>query len=518
MTHIGSKAALLLFIALNCTMSLGQQTSLSGVVRDREDKSPIRGAEVKVGAKVEGVTGVDGKYVVSNLPRRAKVEVTYTKQGYGARTEQIMLKDERIQEDVALFKNTADTVYWSNWSENLRKEVQAQGSGSQSQSEQYTRQWKEVEEAGLTDDAKKAAAQQLITVFPSQSDVPTGLQAYAIEGLRKEAIHTRDQEVNAQIQTNQANRAQIVANRDDVAANKQEIKAYQHLTPNGDKVRINGTITGRTGETLTVKSVDAGTVIVALNDDTKVQQPKGLGLSKRQMSATVLIPGLKVSVEGVGDAQSRVVAKTINFSSEDLEMAEAVQAGLTPTKHAVATNAQNIAANKQATKTNAQEIAANQVQTAANMQSIANNQEQTAANLQDILATTKRFSELSEYDTKGDAVVNFAVGSSAISASDKATLKQLAQTAVGLTGYIIQVKGFADTSGNATMNQKLSMDRAQEVIAYLVQDCKVPVRHIVAPGAMGTVDPSAPNETSQGRAENRRVEVKVLVNRGLSGQ
>jgi OOP family OmpA-OmpF porin len=285
---------------------------------------------------------------------------------------------------------------------------------------------------------------------------------------------------------------------------------------NGEKVKVQGLITGRTGESMTIKTTDGSAVTVVLNDDTKVQQPKGLGLRKKQMSATVLVPGLKVSVDGVGDAQSHVVAKSINFSSDDLEMAEMIQAGLTPTKQAVATNQQNIAANKQATETNAQGIAANQVQTAANKQQIANNQEQIDANQQEIQATTKRFSELSEYDTKGDAVVNFAVGSSVISASDKAALKQLAQSATGLTGYIIQVKGFADTSGNAAMNQQLSMDRAQEVIAFLLQDCNVPVRHILAPGAMGTADPTAPNETASGRAENRRVEVKVLVNKGLS--
>jgi OOP family OmpA-OmpF porin len=289
-----------------------------------------------------------------------------------------------------------------------------------------------------------------------------------------------------------------------------------YAASNGEKTKVQGVITGRSGETLTINS--AGTsVVVVLNDDTKVQQPKGLGLRKKQMSATILIPGLKVSVDGVGDAQSRVVAKSITFSSDDLEMAEAIQAGLTPTKHAVATNAQNIQANKQATETNAQGIAANQVQTAANKQQIAANQEQIDANQQDIQQNSKRFSELSEYDTKGDAVVNFAIGSAVISAKDKATLKQLAQTATGLTGYLIQVKGFADSSGNAAMNQKLSMDRAQEVIAFLLQDCNVPVRHIVAPGAMGTVDPAAPNETAQGRAENRRVEVKVLVNKGLAG-
>jgi len=94
----------------------------------------------------------------------------------------------------------------------------------------------------------------------------------------------------------------------------------------------------------------------------------------------------------------------------------------------------------------------------------------------------------------------------------------LAKDAVGTTGYIISVKGFADSSGQAAMNQQLSMDRAQAVIAYLIQVGKVPVRHIIAPGAMGTADPAASNETSSGRAENRRVEVKVLVNKGLAGQ
>jgi OOP family OmpA-OmpF porin len=286
---------------------------------------------------------------------------------------------------------------------------------------------------------------------------------------------------------------------------------------NGEKAKVKGVIATRTGETLAL-ATDSGNVTVVLTDDTKVQQPKGLGLRKKQMSVTVLVPGLRITADGVGDAQSRVVAKTITFDADDLQMAEAIQAGLTPTKQAVQANAGNIAANKQATQanqqaiqTNSQDIAANQAATSANQQSIAANQQQ-------IEATTKRFSELSEYDTKADISVNFAVGKSVISASDKAALAKLAHDAVNLTGYIIDVKGFADSSGAAAMNQKLSMDRAQAVIAYLIQDCNVPVRHVIAPGAMGTADPAAPNETASGRAENRRVEVKVLVNKGLAGQ
>jgi OmpA-OmpF porin, OOP family len=261
------------------------------------------------------------------------------------------------------------------------------------------------------------------------------------------------------------------------------------------KVKVRGLITGRTGETLTVKS-DEGNVTVVLTDDTKVQKPKGLGLRKTQMSFTALIPGLKISVDGVRDEQGRVVANTITFSGDDLKTAETIQAGLTPTQQAVGVNQQNIETNK--------------VQIAANREKIASNE-------QEIADVSKRFSDLTEYDTKGEAAVYFKSGSKTISAKDKTALMDLAHNAVNLTGYIIQVKGYADSSGDAAMNQKLSMDRAQEVIAFLIQNCNVPVRHIVAPGAMGTANPAAPNETAQGRSENRRVEIKVLVNRGLAG-
>jgi hypothetical protein len=90
---------------------------------------------------------------------------------------------------------------------------------------------------------------------------------------------------------------------------------------NGEKAKVKGVITTRTGETL-VLTTDAGNVTVVLNDDTKVQQPKGLGLRKKQMSVTVLVPGLRITADGVGDAQNRVVAKSITFDADDLQMAE----------------------------------------------------------------------------------------------------------------------------------------------------------------------------------------------------
>jgi OmpA-OmpF porin, OOP family len=281
----------------------------------------------------------------------------------------------------------------------------------------------------------------------------------------------------------------------------------------GDKTKIKGLITARTGDTIVLKTTD-GSVTVTLDDDTKVQQPKGLGVRKTQMSAAVLIPGLKVSVDGTSQDATHVLAKTITFDKDDLQTAEMIQAGLNPTEQKVATNQQNISENKQNIDANQQNIEANKQGIDANQQNIAANKTSIDANAAE---TSKRFSDLSEYDTKDQLDVRFASGSTKISAGDQAALNKLAHNAVNLKGYIIQVKGFADSSGNAAMNQKLSMERAQGVIAYLIQSCNVPVRHIVAPGAMGEVAPVASNETKSGRSENRRVEVKVLLNKGLSG-
>jgi OOP family OmpA-OmpF porin len=283
----------------------------------------------------------------------------------------------------------------------------------------------------------------------------------------------------------------------------------------GEKTKVKGLITARTGDTIMLKTTDGSSVTVTLDDDTKVQQPKGLvGVRKKQMSAAALIPGLKISVEGTSQGADRVLAKSITFDKDDLQTAEMIQAGLNPTEQRVTASEQNIATNQQNIAANQQNIEANKQATAANQQNIAANKASIDANA---VETSKRFSELSEYDTKDQTDVRFASGSAVISAADQEALKKLAHNAVNLTGYIIQVKGFADSSGNAAMNQKLSMERAQNVIAFLLQNCNVPVRHIIAPGAMGEAAPVAPNETAAGRAENRRVEVKVLINKGLAG-
>jgi outer membrane protein OmpA-like peptidoglycan-associated protein len=285
----------------------------------------------------------------------------------------------------------------------------------------------------------------------------------------------------------------------------------------GDEAKVKGMIISRAGETMVVQSSEGKTTVV-LDDATRTKDNTGLfGLDRKELSHVVLIPGLKVSVEGVSDGQGQIAAKTITVDGDDLETAEMIQAGLHPTAEQVATNVQTLATQHEKIETNKVQLAANKEYIETNKQNIAANKQQIDRNIQDIQENTDRFMALSEYDVKGEATVKFKVGSSQISAKDEEQLKQLAQTATGFKGYIVEVTGYADATGNAKMNTKLSEDRAKAVITYMVQQGSVPVRRIVAPGAMGEYGAAAPNETAAGRAENRRVEVKVLVNKGIAG-
>jgi len=284
-----------------------------------------------------------------------------------------------------------------------------------------------------------------------------------------------------------------------------------------DKAEVKGMITARTGETLIVKSAN-GTTTVVLTDYTKTKDDKGLfGLDKQFMSNVVLVPGLKVDIDGATDDQGRIVAKTITVDGDDLETAQMIESGLQPTAEQVAANVQTLDAHRGQLAGHDLQLASHTENIESNKQSTVANKQKIEQNMKDIEENTQRFMALSEYDVKGEATVKFAVGSSKISAKDQEEIKALAQTAKGLTGYIVEVMGYADTTGAAAMNTKLSEERAKGVVTYLVQQGNVPVRHIVAPGAMGEYGAKAPNETKAGRAENRRVEIKLLVNKGIAG-
>jgi OmpA-OmpF porin, OOP family len=277
-----------------------------------------------------------------------------------------------------------------------------------------------------------------------------------------------------------------------------------------DKVKGKGVITLRSGNTLTVETDEDAAVTVMVTPDTKVQHPIGLGARKKQVGQEVLIPGLRLKFEGTGD-QNQVTAETITFDRDDLSLAKVIQAGLNPTAQQQAQNMQTYETNRQATEA---ELAAHRQEIEASKQRIAANEQ----GIQEVAqATQKRFAELTDWVVKGQATVHFEIGDSTISAEHQKEIAALAQDALKYKGYVIEVKGFADSTGRAADNQQLSKDRAQAVVAYLLQECQVPVKNIVAPGAMSETHPVASNETTSGRAENRRVELKILVNKGVAG-
>ena len=283
----------------------------------------------------------------------------------------------------------------------------------------------------------------------------------------------------------------------------------------GDEVE--GMIISRGGDALMV-SGPSGRTTVLLSANTRVKDDKGLfGLDKQEMADTVLIPGLKIRVEGSPDSLGQFRAQTITVDGDDLEASQMIEAGLHPTAEQVATNVVAIENNKKGIATNQQNIATNEQNIGANKQAIATHSQKIEKNIKDIQENTDRFDRLDDYGVKGEATVKFKVASSILSKEDKEQLKKLAETAAGLQGYIVEVKGFADSTGRAAMNEKLSEDRAKAVVGYLMRECNVPVWRIVAPGAMGEFQPAASNESASGREENRRVEVKILVNKGVAG-
>jgi len=259
------------------------------------------------------------------------------------------------------------------------------------------------------------------------------------------------------------------------------------------KSEVSGLITTRDGDTLTIQSNKGENVIVNISDATKVEQPKGV-FRHENMGQTVLIPGLEVKVKGVAAENGQINAEQIRFSAESLKRSRQIQAGMTMTN-------QQVASNTQAHQKNAQGIAANQ--------------QTGAANQADIEAANKRFEDLTEWDTKDSATMNFPTGSAELTDEGKAALKKLSEESKSVKGYLIEVKGFASTSGDAKKNQDLSDDRADAVVAYLHQ-AGVPLRHIVTPAAMGTNEPVATNDTTAGREQNQRVEVKLMQNRGVA--
>lgn len=275
--------------------------------------------------------------------------------------------------------------------------------------------------------------------------------------------------------------------------------------------QIQGVIDGRSGATMTVKTADAGNVVVLLTNSTQVEEVEGgLKMRKKEMGLTALIPGLPVQVKGSNNAQNQLAADEVKFKGSDLKTAQDMQASMAPIKAQEAAQAAQLAQEQALVKQQQAALTAEQQQQAADEAKIAANRAAAAK-------ANQRFSELGEYNTLGEVDVLFANGKILVAPEYKTQLLQLAQKAKTIDGYMIQVKGYASAVGSSAMNQKLSTERANNVTEFLEQQGGIPLTNMLAPGAMGTSKQVAPDTTSEGQAENRRVTVKILQNKGIAG-
>jgi outer membrane protein OmpA-like peptidoglycan-associated protein len=266
----------------------------------------------------------------------------------------------------------------------------------------------------------------------------------------------------------------------------------------GEKTKAKGRIVQRDEETLTIADSGGAKTIVLLTDTTSVKsKKKGLGIFKRgqEYAVTSLLRGLVVEVEGTGNEKGQLVADKIRFDENDLKTTLTVNSRAEPLEEA----------NKKLSG-QVEEVGA----VAKDAKAEAARASESAA------AANSRISGLDNFDEKRKATAYFAVNSYIITPQDKKDLDALAQEALQTKGYIIEVTGFADPSGNAQKNIELSQRRADTVVKYLAINGKVPMRRIVTPIGYGATRAGADSNTAEGRRLERRVEAKLLVNRSIN--
>ena len=164
--------------------------------------------------------------------------------------------------------------------------------------------------------------------------------------------------------------------------------------------------------------------------------------------------------------------------------------------------------------TKAQGAADSATQNAQSAQSAAG-QAETAANdavhRADSLASV--VAGLDNYQAIGNASVNFGFDKSVLTKDDKDQLDTFAATLTNAKSYIIEVTGGTDSTGNADYNYALSNRRADAVVQYLASKYSIPAHRFYLIG-IGKDKEVADNATREGRAKNRRVDIRLLSNQG----
>jgi OmpA-OmpF porin, OOP family len=290
------------------------------------------------------------------------------------------------------------------------------------------------------------------------------------------------------------------------------------LTAVAQEATVEGLVTGRSGPSMSVKTADSPRLTVLLSDSTRATEKGGfLGLNRKDLGIAALVPGLSVKVEGTYDPDHQLVAKKITFSRNSLNTAKQIDAGLNPVNAQVAAAQDQLRSDRKDIDESQESIAKNSQDIDATKQGLAATNEATAGNTQAIGKANQRFTTLDQFETKDTITVNFANGKAIVNKKDKDQLTDFVKSAADTPGYMIEVQGYASTVGSAALNQKLSAERADAVLAVIQQTGVVPMTRILAPAAMGTTNQVATEHTRSAQAQNRRVVVTIVVNKGITG-
>jgi OmpA-OmpF porin, OOP family len=258
--------------------------------------------------------------------------------------------------------------------------------------------------------------------------------------------------------------------------------------PSGAKMKFKGVVIRRDSDTFTIRDRSRADYQVLLTDQSSIKTYGGFFRSGKRYAVTDILRGLIVEVEGRGNSEGQLVADKIRFNESDMRAAITTDTRVDPVEKN-------------------QERIAGQMDELSAIAAEARNQA-TAAN--------ERISSLDDYDETEVVAVNFRVNSAVLSPEAKQQLDALAEKTVNAKGFMIEVAGHTDSTGSEAKNMRLSRDRADSVVQYLVINHKIPVRRFITPMGYGKTTAVADNSTAAGRAQNRRVEVKMLINRGMT--
>jgi len=296
----------------------------------------------------------------------------------------------------------------------------------------------------------------------------------------------------------------------------------------GQKLKIDGIVIKRDADTFTVRGSDGAETEIVLTDKTSVKTDrKGWFRRDRNTGVSYILRGLRLKAEGKGNGDGQLVAESIRFDEQDLRTAQALESRVDPVE-TQAKSTEALAQSNQTRITEAEQSAQRLSGQVEELSGVANAAGALAANAQqaaeqaqsDASTANQRINGLDDYEVYKTFSVNFKPGSARISPEAKAALDEAATSVQGesLKGWIVSVKGYADSTGKTAKNSSLSERRANAVINYLVTKYDLPLQRIVQPYGYGSLEPVADNDTREGRAMNRRAEISVLVNKGISSQ